>query len=836
MNNNGLLTVANRPMPSTGGETFPARTFGRSALLTGAAWGRQSLSAIVCLAVLLQVSLASAQGNVLTEQAVLKSIVNGQKALIAQQGAGGDWNSSDRVVGVTALATLAMLNCGMSPDDEPVRKALDYLRSIQEPDDTYDVSLLLMVYAAAKDRNDKGRMRRLVTRLEDSQKSFGPMKGCWSYSTANAIIDTGGDHSNGQFAVLGLFEAAMAGVHVKRSVWENAREHWERAQCGDGGWGYASVGGNDSTGSMTVAGIAVQVMTSTMLLDDEKLDDNGNPVCCGKPAIDESLERGLKWMANHFSVARNPGAGAWKFYYLYGLERAGRLSGRRFFGENDWYRSGARQLIGNQNKRTGLWDPAGNATDTNTATCFSLLFLSKGLAPVLINKLKYGPEITKKDDLDDWNRQPNDIRNLTARLTGAEGWPKLMTWQVVDIKQASDDGTVGDINQAPVLYLSGSIRPEFDDKQIEMLREYVNLGGFILAVNNCGTVDFRDGFNELIEKMYPNGETSLQRLTAEHPVYRTEYLLDADSVELWGAEFGCRTAIMYAPDDLACLWNRWLKNEPRDDDGHQIRPDQFVLRIDRAMKVGTNIVTYATGREPVNKLKRQELASRGDDESRVSRGLVQIAQVRHTGGWDTAPTAARNILTAVNRTVGLTASTEPATVLLSDKSLFDYSMLVMHGRNGFTTTAAERERLREYLSRGRLLMADACCGAKPFDRSFRDFMQDLFPGRKLERIPIEHELFTSADFHNLQEVKRRVTVSADNAAIEGGVVSGPPFLEGIKIDGRYVVIYSKFDISCALERQASIACSGYVTDDAVRLSVNIFLYSMLRKGGLAAGR
>jgi hypothetical protein len=144
--------------------------------------------------------------------------------------------------------------------------------------------------------------------------------------------------------------------------------------------------------------------------------------------------------------------------------------------------------------------------------------------------------------------------------------------------------------------------------------------------------------------------------------------------------------------------------------------------------------------------------------------------------------------------------------------------------------------LREYLSRGRLLMADACCGAKPFDRSFRDFMQDLFPGRKLERIPIEHELFTSADFHNLQEVKRRVTVSADNAAIEGGVVSGPPFLEGIKIDGRYVVIYSKFDISCALERQASIACSGYVTDDAVRLSVNIFLYSILRKGGLAAGR
>jgi len=787
--------------------------------------------AFACVVGMLPANTVQAQGNALTEQAVLKSIISGQKALIAQQGANGAWNSADHVLGTTALATLSLLNCGMSPDDEPVRKGLEYLRSIDEPDGTYEISLLLMVYAAAKDAADKRfRMPDLVTRLETSQKAFGPMKGCWSYSTnKNAVIDTSGDHSNGQFAVLGLYEAAMAGVPVDREVWENAREHWERTQNGDGGWDY-SAGGSASTGSMTVAGIAVQVMTSAMLRDDDELDVDGNPSCCAKPKTDESLERGLRWMANHFSVARNPGAGAWKYYYLYGLERAGRLSGRRFFGENDWYRSGARQLIGMQNQRTGQWDPAGNATDANTATCFALLFLSKGLAPVLINKLKYGPDVVAKDDIDDWNRQPDDIRNLTSRLTGAEGWPKLMTWQVVDIDQASEDGTVGDINQAPVLYLAGSSRPEFDDNQIAMLREYVNLGGFILAVNNCGTVEFKDGFKELIEKMYPNGETSLQRLTAEHPVFRTEYLLDADSSELWGAEFGCRTAIMYAPDDLACLWNRWSKLEPPN------RPAQFSGRIERAMRVGTNIITYATGREPVNKLRRQELASRTNDESRVSRGLVQIAQVRHTGGWDTAPTAARNILTAVNRTVGLTASTEPATILLSDKSLFDYSMLVMHGRHGFTTTAEEREHLREYLLRGRLLMADACCGARAFDHSFRVFMQDLFPGQKLERIPVEHELFTSDEFHNLRKVDRRVAIQAENATLEGGVVSGPPFLEGIKIDGRYVVIYSKHDISCALERQASLACAGYVTDDAVRISVNIFLYSMLRKGGITATR
>ena len=57
--------------------------------LTRIAWARRLLSAIVCLAILLQVSFVSAQNNVLTEQAVLKSIVHGQKALITRQGANG---------------------------------------------------------------------------------------------------------------------------------------------------------------------------------------------------------------------------------------------------------------------------------------------------------------------------------------------------------------------------------------------------------------------------------------------------------------------------------------------------------------------------------------------------------------------------------------------------------------------------------------------------------------------------------------------------------------------------------------------------------------------------
>ena len=55
-----------------------------------------------------------------------------------------------------------------------------------------------------------------------------------------------------------------------------------------------------------------------------------------------------------------------------------------------------------------------------------------------------------------------------------------------------------------------------------------------------------------------------------------------------------------------------------------------------------------------------------------------------------------------------------------------------------------------------------------------------------------------------------------------------PMLEGIEIDGRFAVIYSRYDISCALENQASLACDGYEEADSMKLAMNIVLYAMLQ--------
>ena len=802
----------------------------------------------VCLLPALIVSglpgTTDAQQLELTEENVLRSLERGRKAIVNRMDPNGSWPSSQHQIGETCLATLALIYSGMPTDDPVIQRSMGFLRNCNVPTMTYEASLMLMVFAAVKDRRDRPRMVQLVTDLENSQVKNGEMKGTWSYYTGNALIDNSGDHSNAQFAVLGLFEAAHVGIPVSRQVWQAAHDHWAFCQAGNGGWGYSPNAA--SSGSMTAAGLSVMVMTTAMLQQTEKLDPNGNPLketkagfvpaCCSPPNVNDSIDRAVRWMANNFAVSTNPGPGGngWLYYYLYGLERAGRLSGWRFFGERDWYREGARYLVRAQ-QRNDLWGAGGGQGEVVRAS-FAMLFLSKGLSPVLINKLRYDSVEEQNATSKSWNWQPNDIRNLTDRITGSEGWPKLMTWQVLDFVRDPKSLELSDLNQSPILYLSGHRRPVFSERQIDLIREYISLGGFVLAVNNCHSDDFKAGIEELVERLYPNGETSLQKLQPDHPVFRAEYLLTNTSIDLWGADFGCRTAIMYSPDDIACLWNRWNRSPllPSKNDGQKELRDQFAGRVTRALNLGTNIVTYATGREPINKLKRAELAAQEEKGFTMRRGLLQIARLRHTGGWDTAKHAARNLTMALNQTVGLTASTEPAAINPTAENLYDYSMLVMHGRQRFTLTPEERDRLKSYLDRGRLLFADACCGAPQFDQAFRTLCEQLYPGRQLERIPVDDELFQIG--HTLNTVRRRRSRAAANNAIDGNVEAGPPFMEGIKINGRYVVIYSKYDISCALERQASVACTGYIPDDAVRLAVNVVLYAKLRSETLALPR
>lgn len=766
------------------------------------------------------------------ERQVADSIDRAKAFLLKSQQADGSWRmggASDTFsVGFSSMSLLALLNTGMTARDQPIQKGLSWLRR-QDPVMTYEISLMIQALAAAKDgKRDLLLVTQLAKRLEDSQIRGGTNDGSWSYGQGRF---GNGDRSNAQFAVLGLREAQEMGVKVGRDVWRRARAHWIASQNRDGSFGYTGQAEGGGTGSMTVAGISTLVITESMLqAGDKELNADGTPVCCDEEMPDKALEDACRWLGNNFAVGHNPSGNSWLLYYLYGLERAGRFSGQRFFinarGEkHDWYREGAEYLASQQNKLTGEWRGHGQVeTDPVLGTSLALMFMSKGMAPVLINKLQYGRKGADNRVASDWNRHRNDIRNLTQLISNRDNWPKLLTWQTVDVSRAS----AADLLQAPILFFSGAESPEFAPEEVALLQEYVMQGGFILAVNSCKSAAFDEGFRELVRKMYSPSEAELRKLDAAHPVFRSEFiLLDKDSgqpsAELWGVDVGCRTSIMYSPDDIACLWGKWTSFEVEG------RPRALLSMLTKATQVGVNIVAYVTGRELFNKLAQQEQLTVAVGADRVERDMLKLAKLRYTGDWNAAPQALKNLMSALKRTAGVAASNNERDLTLADPNLFRYPIVYMHGRHEFNLGKTEQEKLRQFIDHGGMLFADACCGASQFDRSFRALMKQVFPDNPLKRIPPDHEIFSAKVGFDLKTVKRREPdVDLANAAMNAAVRTVEPFLEAVEIDGRFAVVYSKYDISCALERQSSVACTGYLHDDAVRIGLNVIQYLLMQ--------
>ncbi|RMG03702.1 MAG: hypothetical protein D6741_02025, partial [Planctomycetota bacterium] len=260
---------------------------------------------------------------------IQQAIQDGVEFIKGKQNADGSWaEMAGQPCGVTSLCTLALLYAGVPPEDPVIQKALRYLRnySAEEIDATYSVALQTMVFCRASPERDRAAILDNVRWFEKTQVKEPPHAGGWSYP---GLVP---DNSNSQFALLALYEAERTGVPVSPETWRLAAGYWERMQNPDGSWGYRA--GHPGTGSMTCAGLASLIIARKMVLPPTARVE-GNSIDCCRPAADEddAVRRGLAWLASRYSVSVNPGVGEeWLLYYLYALERVGRLSALRFIG------------------------------------------------------------------------------------------------------------------------------------------------------------------------------------------------------------------------------------------------------------------------------------------------------------------------------------------------------------------------------------------------------------------------------------------------------------------------------------------------------------------------
>ncbi len=371
----------------------------------------------------------------------------------------------------TSLAYHTLRVCGVSRDDPAATKAWKALRAEYDENllQTYSATTYLMAIAShgdpvanAKDDRDvklSAEDRRFAEEIARRLAAGQDREGRWSYNVGTSreyrVRGAGNyDHSNTQYALLGLKCAARCGIGIDSAVWKRSLAHFLSAQEGTGpqvrrrapdqpasglapkgrtsavvldharGWGYQSLGRGQggATSSMSAGGVSSVVICRSELL--------GTNVLPAKLAAEseQSVWDGLAWLGTRWGVAGAPGDGRMPMgihagaghalYEYYSVERAGVLAGVDWMADLDWYGLGAQELVDAQ-LRDGSWGqgPEGRGRNGPGAirdpmrvvdTCFALLFLKRGTVPV-----RRGAVTQPRDD--------TDIRfDLAPTLTGKD--------------------------------------------------------------------------------------------------------------------------------------------------------------------------------------------------------------------------------------------------------------------------------------------------------------------------------------------------------------------------------------------------------------------------------
>lgn len=753
-------------------------------------------------------ALQRKKASTLTAEDVRESIQRGVQFLLRQSRLdrnSGSFGSLQTKDDITALCVLALLNAEVPPDNPTLQKSLSLIESV--PGDklsTYFVSLRIMAFATA-DPTGKRYLRQISsdTRwLIDRQIPKGSNTGGWSY---HAVPRSSADASNSQFALLALHEAAKLGIEVPQKTWRNAAAYWDSVSTNDGGFRY-STGGGGASGSMTCAGISSWIIIQENLANAKDAVNGDRAACCGNDKRLDRVEQAIEWLANKFRVRGNPGQGhtGSQLYYLYGMERAGRLAGRRFFGAHDWYREGAEELLRKQNRLAGSWKGAQSESNEEIATSLALLFLSKGKRPIAIGKAAWSED-------NRWNRHPKGVHYLTRRLE--KEWNQRLNWQTVRTADASTD----DLLEAPVLFISGREALDLSEKEKQVLKEYLENGGFLFAeacqAEGCGDAAFDDAFRALMAELLPDGK--LEPLPPDHPIWGAYYPLFPDEERpLLAMQSCCRTSVVYCPANLSCYW---ALDRPAIDPNPRLKK-----RIESCIQIGVNVVTYATGKELQDKGETPKLAA-ATDSLLAGRSLV-LPKLAHGGGSDDAPNAWRNVLRDISD-LGLRVESDKKLITPTLEQLAEHPFVFMHGRASFKFTDEEREALKTYLDVGGFIFADSICSSPKFTESFRKEMK-LITGQTLKQIDPNHPIWTDQRYgYRIGQV----TLQKRDPRAEGGFrrEQRPPELESIEIDDQLRVIFSPHDLSCAMENTAFSQCDGYTRQDASKIAINVILYRML---------
>jgi hypothetical protein len=751
-----------------------------------------------------------------TPEQVEQAIQKAKKFLYSRQKPDGSFESSiffqhqgtTNLGGETALAVYALLAAGESYQKEEIKKAIAWLKENSAKAQaqktvqlTYTVGIRANIWPfLPMDKSVRQAAAFDATLLvEHVQKG----NGFFNYPCGSGGAS---DSSNSQYGVLGLWAIAQLGIfEIPNPVWDKIDKAWRSTQDPSGGWQYGlSVpqGGQGITPQMTAAGLASLFITQDFLRFREGVNCTGN-------VQNPNIQAALNW----FSKRYNPNWG--DVYLLYGIERIGVASGYKYFGEHDWYQGSAAQLVRSQ-AGDGSW-PYGHG-GPGVGTPFGLLFLVRGRAPVVMNKLQYeivderaSRRAARRGSKDEeevvelvtkegpWNQRSRDAANATRWIS--RQIERDLNWQIVNLKVDPEE-----LHDAPLLYIAGDDELNFTPEHLEKLRRFVEGGGIILGNADCGKGKFTSSFRALGKKLFPSYE--FRPLPPDHPIYVGQQFKmgrgGGRKVEVLGLSNGSRELMLLLPDDPARAWQMYTGGGSKDE----------------LFQIITNIFLYAVDKQNL-RYKGETYVVKRNDKVQADRTLA-VARLEYAGNWNPEPGGWRRLANIMHNQHKLDITVEPVKLGEAKLAINTYQAAHLTGNTVLKLSPAEREEIKNFVEAGGTLIIDALNGDVNFADAVELELKTIFPGSDKELtqpLPLSHPLFNPAGAE-IKEVQYRVFAS--KILLEG---LRRPRIRAIKVNDRAAVFFSREDITTGLVGQQVDGILGYTPQSATELMANMLLYA-----------
>lgn len=198
------------------------------------------------------------------------------------------------------------------------------------------------------------------------------------------------------------------------------------------------------------------------------------------------------------------------------------------------------------------------------------------------------------------------------------------------------------------------------------------------------------------------------------------------------------------------------------------------------------------------------------ESGRSDLTLLQCGNLIY-GGNQSSVCFSDRFLSEVRDNTHLRVNTKFCPVRLDAEALFDFPFCVMSGNDTFSFSEKERTQLRKYLSQGGFLLVSPGCSDETWDKAFRQQIKVCFPDNPLQKIPMNHPIFSMVN-----SISRLTDKSGKQVA-----------LEGIEINGRLVLVYSKEGLNDVAHAEGCCCCGGNEIANPAAINVNVFTYAVL---------